>query len=79
MTACMPADCTLSAPLPAMEAYGLAVPEIMPLETLHNSLTLKQFDQFLSNVISIGSGSPLRSFSQFAPSTRVSLSKYSSV
>ena len=48
--------------LTALEAYGLAVPEIMPLETLHNSLTLARFDKFLTNIIDMGAASPKRSY-----------------
>jgi len=46
----------------ALEAYGMAVPDIMPLETLHNSLTLAHFEKFLTNVIDMGTITPKRSY-----------------
>lgn len=55
----------------------MAVPEIMPLETLHNSLTLAHFDKFLTNVIDMGTLSPKRSYSAMPVSLVGSLGMFS--
>jgi len=55
----------------------MAVPEIMPLETLHNALTLCHFDKFLDNAIRMGTISPKRSLSNLAASQNENIGELS--
>ena len=79
MTVCKFNNGFVLSPLTALEAYGLAVPEIMPLETLHNSLTLAHFDKFLTNIIEMGTLSPKRSYPAMPVSLVGSLGKSSTI